>query len=423
MLVEARDLGAAARELDSAIDRLPERDAGRAPLFEGRARLRAAANDHAGALADLEQAFSFDEGRYAAPLVAQLERSWTVAQAGADAAAARLLRLRQAHVVQRASDPDTARALLTDLVRRDGRDLQALRALADLEEGLEHWEAASAVLRRLLPLEEGQQVVATALRLADACDRAGRPGDARGALERARSAAPEDAAVRDRLEALYEQTGAWHELADLALQGAETCGEVAERFARLMRAGSVLLERAGEPAAALAPLEEAHALRPADPECVGLLADALAMSGRAEEGGALLEQLLAPHKGRRSRELAPLYWRQARVARYVDDAAGEVRAMAMALDCDSQNGTVCAEVSARAMELEQLDLAYRALRAVTMLKSPGPMSRAVAYQSMGEIARAQGDNRRALVLLKRALTEDPTLERASVLVDDMERGG
>jgi hypothetical protein len=41
---------------------------------------------------------------------------------------------------------------------------------------------------------------------------------------------------------------------------------------------------------------------------------------------------------------------------------------------------------------------------------------------MGEIARKQQDPKRALVLLKRALMEDPTLEGARALVDAMERG-
>ena len=40
------------------------------------------------------------------------------------------------------------------------------------------------------------------------------------------------------------------------------------------------------------------------------------------------------------------------------------------------------------------------------------MSKALAYQYMGEIARKQGDPKRALMLLKRALAEDPTLEGA-----------
>ena len=50
------------------------------------------------------------------------------------------------------------------------------------------------------------------------------------------------------------------------------------------------------------------------------------------------------------------------------------------------------------------------------------MSKALAYQHMGEIARKQGDPKRALMLVKRALAEDPTLEGARALVDAIERG-
>jgi tetratricopeptide (TPR) repeat protein len=422
MLADAGDRASAIAELDAAVALLAEGDVGRAPLLATRANLRAGAGDHGGALADLEQAFSLDDTGFAAALAHQLDRARTIAVESGDTAQVRAIRLRQAHVLPYAGDRETARGILIELVKQDTRDVEALRALADMEAQLEHWDAASAVLRRLVGLEDGARAVATSLRLADACARAGRPGDARGALERARIVAPENRAVRERLESLYEQTAAWRELANLALEDARASGDVAERFARLLRAGLLLLERAGEPAAALAPLEEARALRPADPECVALLADALTLAGRAQEAGVVLDQVIAPYKGKRTRELAPLYWRVARVARHMGDSQGELRAMAYALDCDSQNGAVCADVALRTMELGQLDVANRALRAVTLLKGSGPMSKALAYQYMGEIAKRQQDPKRALVLLKRALMEDPTLEGARALVDAMERG-
>jgi hypothetical protein len=99
-----------------------------------------------------------------------------------------------------------------------------------------------------------------------------------------------------------------------------------------------------------------------------------------------------------------------------------VHSLAQALDSDSQNGAVCADVALRAIELDELELANRALRAVTLLKVPGPMSRALAYHYMGNIAHRQGDPKRALLLLRRALTEDPTLEEARALVGVVERG-
>jgi predicted Zn-dependent protease len=338
-----------------------------------------------------------------------------------DVAEIRRLRLRQAQVLPYAGDAETPRAILAELVRQDPRDRAALRTLADLETWLERWDAASAALRRLVGLEDGGAAVETALHLAEACERAGRPGDARAALERARTIAPDDGVVRERLERVYEHTGAWHELAGLALERARGSGDVAERFALLVRAGA-LLSQAGDPATAVVTLQEALALRPTDSECVGLLADAYTISGRAADASALLEQAMGHHKGRRARELAPLYWRLARVARASGDAAGEARALGQALDCDQQNGRVCSDVASRATELEQIDLANRALRAVTLLKTPGPMSKAVAYQHMGQIARRQGDPKRALTLLRRALAEDPTLEGAKAMLEATERG-
>jgi tetratricopeptide (TPR) repeat protein len=422
MLVEANDPASAIHELSAAIDSIAPEDASRAPFLALRAQVRVKADDQAGALADLEAAFAQDRAAHAIALAEQLGRARDAAMAAGDDAAARESKLRQAQVLPYAGDTDGARAVLSELVKQDPKDRHALRTLASLEEALERWDAASGALRRLVALEEGEAGLEAALRLAAVCERAGRLGDARGALERARGLAPQDRTVRERLERVYEAAGAWHELADLALEDARASGDVAERCALLRRAGDLLLEHAGDPAAATQALEEARALRPADLDVAGLLAEAMALSGRGQEAIALLEEILGPHKGRRARELSPLLWREARVRRALGDGAGETRALGQALEHDAQNGQVCADVAIRAIELDQLDIANRALRAVTLLKSPGPMSKALAYQYMGEIARKQGDAKRAVQLLKRALTEDPTLEGAKALIDAIERG-
>ncbi|HEX3769911.1 MAG TPA: tetratricopeptide repeat protein [Polyangiaceae bacterium] len=418
-LVDAGDGEAAVAELGGALQRVPPDDVARPGLLGTRAGIRNAVGDRTGALEDLEAAFALDPRPYAVPLSEQLQAA--VDAAGNDAAAARPLRLRLAAVLPIAGDADRARSILADLVRQDPRDREALETLADLEVAFERWDAASAALRRLVGIEEGDAAVHAALRLADACERAGRPGDARGALERARLASPQDRSVAERLERVYELTGAWKELAELALQDAHASGDVAERFMRLLRAGS-LLQHANEPQAAIAALQEARALRPADPECATLLADAFIYTGRGGEAQAIIEQLMSSAKSRRTREFAPLHWRLAVIARSANDANSELRALIMALECDAQSGQVCADVAIRAMEVSQFDLANRALRAVTLLKTPGPLSKALAYQYMGEIARVQGDPKRALTLVKRALMEDPSLEGAKALVAAIERG-
>ncbi|HEY4015464.1 MAG TPA: tetratricopeptide repeat protein [Polyangiaceae bacterium] len=423
MLLEAGDLVGAIAELSGAIERFSHDDPNLGDLFAARADLRSRAGDDAGALQDFESAFAVGPAAHAGALAAQLDRMSDQAASRGDIAGLRTTRLRQAHVLPLAGDADGARAVLVDLLAHDPKDATALRALTDLEVGRERWDAASVALKRLVGLEEGDATVATALRLADVCERAGRSADARGALERARLLASGDRNVTRTLERLYEQTGAWAELAELVLQDAKASGDVADRFPLLLRVGALMLEKAGDPAAGVDALEEAHALRPGDPECVALLADAYALSGRHADAAAVLDQVLAPHKGRRVREMAPLYFRLAKAARHAENGAEEIRALFQALDCDGQNGAVCAEVGLRAMELDQIELASRALRAITLLKAPGPMSKALAYKYMGEIARKQGDGKRALMLLHRALTEDPSLEGARALVAVIEKGG
>jgi tetratricopeptide (TPR) repeat protein len=419
-LVDAGDGKGAAAVIGEALGQPDVAGAARAALLGRRAAIHAAAGDHAAALEDLEGAFAIDRERHAVALAGALAAA--EASAAGDAERVRLLRLRHAQVLPYAGGVDLARTILGTLLESDPRDREALRTLAALESALELWDAASGALRRLVGLEEGAAAVEVALSLADACERAGRSADARAALERARSTARGDAGVQQRLERLYEQTGAWHELADLVLESASAAGDVANRFALLVRAGLVLLEQAGDPDAAIAALEQAKALRPGDADCIGPLAEAYTLAGRGTDAIALLDSVLAPTKGKRTRELSPLYWRQSRVLQHAGDAAGEQRALVIALECDSQNGEVCAAVAMRALETDQLDLATRALRAVTMLKTPGPMPKGLAYQYMGEIAIKQSDVKRALTLLKRACAEDPSLESAKELLQSIERG-
>jgi tetratricopeptide (TPR) repeat protein len=264
--------------------------------------------------------------------------------------------------------------------------------------------------------------VGTALKLADACERAGRLQDARGALERARKAAPHDEHLRERLAQLYEHAGAYKELAEMSLTDAQHAKDVAGRFAHLVRAGALFVQHGADPNVAIAALDEAHALRPSDMECIVLLADAYTVAGRTAEAIELVNVAIASHKGKRSRELAALYHRLARAAHAFGDSANEMGWLASALDMDAQNGFVAAELASVALEQGQLDLATRALRAITLLKEPAsaPMSKAMAYQHLGEIARQQGDVKRAVLLLKRAIDDDPTLHSARALLDALQ---
>src|SRR6185312_1864402 len=118
--------------------------------------------------------------------------------------------------------------------------------------------------------------------------------------------------------------------------------------------------------------------------------------------------------------LSALYHRLARLAEVLGDKAVELQHLTTALDMDAQNGIVASELAYLAMEVGNLDVAQRALRAITMLKVAAPLPKALAYQHLGEIARQQGDPRRAMMLLKRAIDDDPSLDQARQLLEQLQ---
>ena len=430
-LSAAGDLAGATSELTSAIESLAEDDAVRPDLVGRRALLRSRSNEMDGALRDFEEAIAKGKHDLRPHLADHLGRMAMQAAGRGDAALWRAHRLRIAELRVEIGDIAEARNVLTELLKTDSKDKATLRAIAYVDELEGRWDTASATYRRLVGLEDGDGIVNAALKLLETCEKAGRLADARGGLERARVAAPNDAALRERLAWLYEQLGAIRELAELVLEEARSAGDVAPRFEGLVRAGQLFLEAGANPnstqqianAAAIPPLEEAHALRPADLDCAALLSDAYVSGGRLDEAQDLLARTIGTFKGRRARELSALYHRLARIAEILGDRNTELQHLTTALDMDAQNGIVASELAYIAMELGNYEIAQRALRQITMLKVPAPVSKGLAYQHLGEIARQQGDLRRAIMLVKRATDEEPTLDSARQLLEQLQAEG
>jgi tetratricopeptide (TPR) repeat protein len=431
-LSAAGDVATGATELTAAIDALSPDDTIRPDLVGRRALLRSRLNEMDGALEDFEEALASGKHELRAYFAEHLGKMAIQAAGRSDVAAWRNFRLRIAALRLEIGEIEEARNVLTELLKTDSKDKGTLRAVAHLDELEERWDAASATYRRLVGLEDGEGIVSAALKLLETCEKAGRLADARGGLERARLAAPLDVDLRQKLSWLYEQIGALKELADLVLEEAQAAGDVAPRFEGLLRAGQLYLEAAHDPnapqteegiTAAIAPLEEAHALRPADLDCAALLSDAYVTGGRFDVAQDLLLRTIGTFKGRRARELSALYHRLARLSEALGDRNAELQHLTTALDMDSQNGVVASELAYLAMELGNYEVAQRALRQITMLKVAAPLPKALAYQHLGEIARQQGDPRRAMMLVKRAVDEDPNLDSARLLLDQLQAEG
>jgi thioredoxin-like negative regulator of GroEL len=411
-LAAANEHGAAVEELSRAIEAKNDEDVTAAPLLRLRAQLLLALSDDAPAVADLERAYALAPKTVTDDLAAALDYRRQLAAHRGDVGVEREVTLRLAEIWSKHAKQDAARDVLVSWTERFPGDADALRLLADLAEKTEGWGAAAEALIALVRTLEGEPRAEAALRLLPAAEKAERIELAREGLELALASTPEDPRLKAAVRDIYEKMGAFREVATMLLADAETAEE-AEKHEALRRAGELLLTGAGDAVSAVGPLEQALSLKSGDHDTTILLADAYTGAQRLEEATALLDGAISSQKGRRGKELAALQHRMARVA-YPSGAWDVALAWLNAgLDADMQNGQVASELADLATNMQQYEVALKALRAITLMKTPGPMSKALAYLRQGQIAHYQGDQRKASLMAKKAQAEDPNLEEAT----------
>jgi tetratricopeptide (TPR) repeat protein len=426
LLVEFARAVAQAGDRASALDRVSaalEREGGpagnRVALLRLRAEILTASGDLDRASADLEAAYALAPKEVAAELAESFERRRATPAGAAD----RALLLRLVEVRLELGDDQSARGALMEWIQRDPSDPVVIRRAVEIEGNAGRWESAVELCERLVDLLHGPEKIEAALLLVAACGNANYPLDApRPLLELVLAENPTDARIRDQLRKIYEHFGAHRELGNLYLTEAGIATDAAERFAALRKAGSLFLESAGDPAAAIAPLEAAREIKPRDMEVVLLLADAYIRNGKLQEAADFLDAAIQGQKGRRSREVSMMQQRMAQVAKAVGDRNNELAWLNAAFESDAQNGEAAAALADVATEFGQLEVALKALKAITLMKSPKPLTRAMAYLRQAMIAQHQGDARKAVMLAKKAQTEDPHLEEAGAFLAQLSGG-
>ncbi|MFO0550035.1 MAG: hypothetical protein U0271_16690 [Polyangiaceae bacterium] len=399
-------------------------------LLFSRAVLREAIGQSDAALDDLEAAFDKSGGQYAQELRAHLEAA--LGRIARDPNASRRseadIQLRLAEVSAADGDIDGARNTIDEVLRRSPQDVRALRSLGRIEELATRFDAAALAYARAVGLAKNEELTDIAIRLFECAQRSQRLSIARPGLERAVAATPDNVALRTALRAIYEETGAVIELAELLTDEARRVEDTNARFDKLLEAARLLLYGTGESSTgpamaerALAVLDEARNLKPEDQDCLQLCSEALATVGRPEEARNMLGAIINSHKGKRSRELGQAFYALYRVESKSGNLTEALEALVKAFDNQPQNGGIALELGQLAIDLDEQDVAQRAFRAVTLLKSDGasgvsPQDRAIAYFHLGSIAARQGDARRAKMMLDKSLAEDPNLDAARELL-------
>jgi Flp pilus assembly protein TadD len=135
---------------------------------------------------------------------------------------------------------------------------------------------------------------------------------------------------------------------------------------------------------------------------------------------------VAAHKGRRSKTLAAVLRRIARLDVAEGDRPAALVALSRAFDNEPQSAPLAMELGALAVELEDHELATRAFRAVTLMKTTtgtpeGATTalRGVAYYHLGRMAFIQGDRRKARLMIDKAIVDDPGLDAARALLEQL----
>jgi Tfp pilus assembly protein PilF len=109
----------------------------------------------------------------------------------------------------------------------------------------------------------------------------------------------------------------------------------------------------------------------------------------------------------------------ARVHAATGDRDGQLQWLKKAFDVDRKDGYIAAELAQLATELGDYDLALKPLRAITLMDSPGPVTRVMALLWEAKIEHARGNRAKAELWAKKALREDPSFEEAEEFLNSI----
>jgi tetratricopeptide (TPR) repeat protein len=331
---------------------------------------------------------------------------------------------------------DVPRAIATyrAVLERDPKHAGALAALARLYEQKGERAEAAAVLEVVVAGQTGAEAVRTALRMADLYVALKDEAAQRRTLEVALAADGTHSDVRARLAALYEQQAAWAELAGLIVGDADAATEPTEKIRLLTKAASIHATKRSDNGAAAELLARATELAPGDRELLLALCDAYSASGRGKQAIDVLRQIVDSYGGRRSKELGGIHLRLAQAHLAEGDKDGALAELESAFKFDPGSIGIRRELGLLSLDLAEasadkaqatahIDRADKAFKALLMQKldESSPITKAEVFYYLGVVCHRQGDAKKAIQQLERALDNDKELTRAKDLLAELKK--
>jgi lipopolysaccharide biosynthesis regulator YciM len=412
------------RVLDAALATLPDDPA----LLRLRAGIHEAEGESEAALSDLEAASAADAGCLDALLELHSRLGETTpGESGgpvADSHATRLIEL-----LLRAGRLEHARRELDRLLAKSPNHPGGLEKLASVSAASGDWDAAIDAYRKVMAAAQGdgsETLPRVASLMAEACERASRPGDAREAVERGLSIAPESLELTRWLERICERTGDWGRVVDLLTARAERQPNGVERAQLLLRAGSLSFEKTHAPSTALRLAEQARAADGESLEAIVLWAQIQQEMGRPREALVALEEAAQKSQGKRSLLVARLYLETGRAHLALDELVEGLDALKVAFGMDARSVDIAMLLGLVALDLDDERTAERVFLGVAG-KLPQTdaerQAQATAYCHLASMSYGKGDLVKARRLVGKVLGGEPGHPAALALLERLGEPG
>lgn len=384
-----------------------------------RAELRKATKDPAEAIGDLEQAYELDPEKVAQQLERALVDVRDLAVRNADDDAQREATFNLVTFLLSRGRREDAREALAAWTIVDRRDEEALKMLSNLDLEDSRWEGVIETCKQLVMISEGEDQIEAALRVAQGYQALGELSSSRQTLEYVRSKQPGDPRLRELLQQVYIESKDYEELANLILEEAQEDMEAPRKIELYKRAGQ-LMQLAENAIGAADAFSKALDLDPGDVELTLELVATRIESGDLPAADELLDRSLAAQKENRSPLIAVLQQHKARIEAARGNREAQIEWLKEAFASDRKNTDIMADLADLAEEMEDWDLAIKALRSIILLDGECRISNGQAYLRQGRIWHRRGDSRKAMQWAQRALLEEGETDEVRAFMEELE---
>lgn len=321
--------------------------------------------------------------------------------------------------------PEAAVETWERVAARAPRHADALAALVRLYSAAgRHADAADAATKRIALLP-APQAITESYALAELAEtKLSDPARSESALRNAFELDRANAETRKRLKAFYEKTGKHEQLADMLALDLETTDAKDAKIALLKRIADLYSQKLKDPASAARYFEQAAALDPENREVLLPLCDLYIAAGRSSDAVPVLEKIIASYGTKRAKEVAQYQHRLGQALEGLGHTAQALAAYDAAFKIDLTSVAILRDLGRLCYSSNDFDRAQKTFRALLLQKldANSGITKGDVYFYLGDISAKQGDPKKGIQMLERAVQEEAGHPRATALLAQLKGG-